>query len=498
MKSLIIFISTTLMFYVANAQISQKLQSSDGTSEKLFSPTQLKKDFEVFRGAFEEMHPGLYWYNSKKEMDEVFDITLASLNHKMSELTFYRKLSLLISKIGCGHTWPWITDQQRELIWRQGKTFPIQMKFINDKAYCIQNNSEDSLSIRPGDEILRINGQPVMDVIERMNAHGPGDGYINTQKWIRHERLFHFYYTLYIDQPETYHLEIIDQSKKKKQIKVNALAMEQINQIRQIRYGETETNPHYISLQLLQDHDAALLKITSFNNWKVGKKKYHFQKELQACFEKINDAGIQNLIIDVRDNDGGVEKYGLKLLSYLRQQPFVGYRSIDFKTTKFKYRKYSNTGWFEYGLYKAVLQHKKVNDTTFQLQNDKVVKEFRPSSPHYAGKTFVLMNGHSYSTTGDFVALAHDMRLATFIGEESGGGYQGNSGNYEFLVTLPNTDIRIFIPIARYWTNVAEPTAKGRGTMPDYHIKPSLDDSLKGVDTELNFTIDLINNTTNE
>jgi hypothetical protein len=34
--------------------------------------------------------------------------------------------------------------------------------------------------------------------------------------------------------------------------------------------------------------------------------------------------------------------------------------------------------------------------------------------------------------------------------------------------------------------------AKGRGVDPDYAVTPNIDDILKGIDTELNFTLDLI------
>src|SRR5690606_27642084 len=95
--------------------------------------------------------------------------------------------------------------------------------------------------------------------------------------------------------------------------------------------------------------------------------------------QKIDSSRTENLIIDLRDNDGGNEKYGLLLFSYLTDKPFLGYKQIDFRTTRFSFRKYTTTGRAEYKLFKSLLKHEKVNDTTFILTNDKASQIHAPS-----------------------------------------------------------------------------------------------------------------------
>ena len=104
----------------------------------------------------------------------------------------------------------------------------------------------------------------------------------------------------------------------------------------------------------------------------------------------------------------------------------------------------------------------------------------------------MIISGKTASAISDFAAWVHALDLATIVGEETGGGYAGNTSNWEFFITLPNTKMRPHIPLARYFTNVKENVFFGRGVMPDYEVTPSIEDILNGVDTQLAFTLDLI------
>jgi len=77
-----------------------------------------------------------------------------------------------------------------------------------------------------------------------------------------------------------------------------------------------------------------------------------------------------------------------------------------------------------------------------------------------------------------------------FIGEESGGAMEGATARYGATLVLPNSKIRVHLGLLK--TTNAVVFTKGRGVYPDYDVAPKIDDILKGVDTELNFTLSLI------
>ena len=74
----------------------------------------------------------------------------------------------------------------------------------------------------------------------------------------------------------------------------------------------------------------------------------------------------------------------------------------------------------------------------------------QPQKNRFTGKVYVLMDGKSMSTTAEFTAATHYNKLATFIGEESGGAYCGGNGGDFANVTLPHTGLGLHLPLSKY------------------------------------------------
>src|SRR5215210_7293731 len=85
------------------------------------------------------------------------------------------------------------------------------------------------------------------------------------------------------------------------------------------------------------------------------------------------------------------------------------------------------------------------------------------NKPTFTGKVFILINGGSFSTTSEFLSQAHFHKRATFIGEESAGGYYGNSSGFMPVVTLPNTKLAVRVPLMTYYMAVSGYKAASHG-----------------------------------
>jgi hypothetical protein len=84
---------------------------------------------------------------------------------------------------------------------------------------------------------------------------------------------------------------------------------------------------------------------------------------------------------------------------------------------------------------------------------------------------------------------------ATFVGEETGGGYYGNTSGFEIRLTLPNSTLWIRIPLLKFVVEVGGDIPFGRGVMPDHEIQPTIDEYLNGVDAEINYNLKVIRDT---
>ena len=450
------------------------------------SVDKLQKDFKVFRGILEEMHAGIYWYTSKADMDQTFERINHSLNQPMTEQVFFQKLAHVLAQIKCGHTWINTSKSLKKYLWDHNQVMPIKVRFIQNKMYCMQNISKQQ-ALKPGDEILQINQFKTDSLLKLINYYAPGDGYNDQARVMWFQRFFAYFYSLFIDQSQQYTITFLNRENQPQTVQLKAVHHKKV-------FSRKRRKPvHFIQLKFLQDPQTAILKVISFNNWKVGCKKYKFIKVLQQRFAQIDSAQVKNLVIDVRSNFGGEEKYGMALHSYLANKPFHFYKGMFFRNKRTKYRRYTSTSWFIYQLYKMKLKFDKHNDTTYALKNDDNLDLYPAANQPFNGKVYVLTNGESYSTTADFTAITHHKKLATFVGTETGGGYYGNTSDYEFEVKLPHSKIRVGIPICRYETNIPmDQKLFGRGTIPHHIVAPTIEDILSKRDVELEYVLQLI------
>jgi C-terminal processing protease CtpA/Prc len=115
----------------------------------------------------------------------------------------------------------------------------------------------------------------------------------------------------------------------------------------------------------------------------------------------------------------------------------------------------------------------------------------QPSKPTFAGKVLILIDGGCFSTTAEFLSQAHYHKRATFIGEESGGGYYGNTSGVVPALTLPNTKLIVYVPLVTYYVAVSGYRDAAHGVLPDYPIRYSIEELLAGKDKELALALEL-------
>lgn len=60
-------------------------------------------------------------------------------------------------------------------------------------------------------------------------------------------------------------------------------------------------------------------------------------------------------------------------------------------------------------------------------------------------------------------------------------------------VILPNSKIKLMIPLRKYLLAVKDYPYIGRGTIPDYVISPDIQEFMNHIDVEMKFVLTLIN-----
>jgi hypothetical protein len=495
LKSLI----AAAVFVSATAVVTQAVQAKPPTSAAPEGPASLdsrqaREDFDLLRHALEDAHPGLYRYSSKAEMDRTLDAFGARLVGPTSTADFEAVITQVLAAIRCGHT-SLTPDVQLETAMREAKTFPLRVMVQGEGLVVMLNDTPADATIRPGMELLEINGRKVGEILERFWPCLSGDGDIQTGK--RHDitgRFSHYYWWM-VDRSERFTIKardasgavitatlegVTDLDRKSNHNPINAPVMDAVGKI--LRWGHEDP-----SFRFIKEPDVAEIRLNYF----LGDK---FPAALESIFRTLGEKKTGTLIIDLRGNGGGQDEYGALLVSYLTDKPFRYFDRIQIKTLEPSFSRYlDGSPSFK----EAFAAGKVIADPAGGfLVSPKLHRGLAMQQPEkfpFTGKVFVLTDGGTFSTAADFCAIVHSLGRATFIGEETGGGYFGNNSGPVPTLTLPNSKVRIRFPMYGYYNAVSAPQLRRRGTIPDQAVELKVSDLLKGIDAPLDRAVALAN-----
>ncbi|MDO5971376.1 S41 family peptidase [Flavivirga aquimarina] len=414
----------------------------------------------------------------------------------MDERQFYKIIAYTCARVDDEHLIPKPSKEYYRELQNSNHFFPFSLKIVDRRFYVYQTRQlQDLLPV--GSEILSINGYPVEEILNILLPTIPSDGYIQTFN-IRHledysmtqnENLFDLNYPIFVEDTDSFSIEFIspDIKSQKQTVTLSGLNYQDYKEFYKLRIGYKAP----LEFKYIRD-SVAYLRISSFLKWHRDDFNQNFYSLYDSIFTKLNQRATKNLILDLRNNEGG-DGTGERLLTYLMTSPF---KHFAFTEEKFighpsvvDYLDNGENLFFPdsivYKTDKGMYRLKKEFYHYIPLLNEQI-----PNQKHFKGNLYVLVNGASGSMSTVVGSILKNSKRATFIGEESGGTMEGNTSLGYARMILPNTKIRIEIPLTK--TGLAVDFIKGRGVFPDYYIRPGIEDVINEVDTELGFTLDLI------
>ncbi|MGD1841000.1 MAG: S41 family peptidase [Thermonemataceae bacterium] len=198
----------------------------------------------------------------------------------------------------------------------------------------------------------------------------------------------------------------------------------------------------------LKNKNNALLSIGGFDILKVNSFSKSDKRFYAKVFKRLNQIQSKKLLVDLRGNIGGNRKAAIALTAYLADSTF-GYAILQPK--KLKTSKYLNGK----GKFYLLLSKLKYNVGLFYKRKGtplggKYTYSSKPKKKyHYTGKIYVLTDGFTASASTMVTSWLKQHANATFMGTQSGGGYNGNNGGSFPLISLPNSGIEITFPAYR-------------------------------------------------
>jgi hypothetical protein len=406
----------------------------------IFGKCELQEDFMQMRDILESNHPALHDYVSEERLNSRFEHHFDQIDRDLSFGEFYRILTPVLSSIGCGHTKLWIPSDYWNIV--PSKLFPLRILLTNSRVL-VGGWYSLSSSIPLGSEILSINNAPVKEIIATLKSVTSSDGFIQAFKSRIVEKHFSKRYALFYGYPDVFSVRYIAPDEPAaKGIELLPVGVEAID-ADPVRGSE-------LSLRFLGGTADAILTINTFIYYD---QLEMFRSFIDSTFEAIHEKGVDNLIIDLRGNDGGDPFCASYLLSY------IAHTAVPYFAES-------------YGKYAALAEPIALAERSFR------------------GNLYMLIDGGIFSTTGHLCSLLKYHKIGTFVGTETGSTFTC-TGNVRYI-NLKNTRLILGTARKQRYSAAVQNMDRTRGILPDYRVEQSQHDLMEGKDTILDFALDLI------
>ncbi len=480
-------------------QANRSINHSAETYEKSLVRFDVKdcvQDLYLLEAVLKDAHPCLYCFIDSTAFHQAFAEAVADLESKknplyvskITENEFLATVRRLIAMVQDGHLYAESHESLVNYVSERGKFFPLGLALQNNKAYIREDYSASLDTLALGSEILAINGIAVEEVLLKMMPLLSADANLTTSRYRQLENVFTFdilYWTLY-KPTDTYQITYRAVNGQVYDQEVGAVAGSTIN----LANSDREADRRLI---LDEKNATAYLDINTFYNADNKKVNATYNKFLESSFKQMKEQNIKNLIIDLRDNPGGLVHNAYLLFSYI--SPINVESKVLVKSSQFL-KEQKKLSFIEVMLknfskksYVARINRAANGDLVEITSKHHFIKN---NDVKFTGNVYILANGATFSAASMLVKLCKDYHVGVITGEENGACQAVSFGDLVGF-DLPHTFAKVYIS-----TSIVnrEDDLEKHSIQPDIKLDRNIQQDAKGEDSVLKQLFVIVNKTT--
>ncbi|WP_234736152.1 S41 family peptidase [Tellurirhabdus bombi] len=459
------------------------------SSAQMLTPEQSRADFLYLKKKLDLLYPGVGYYLPDSAYNELYDSLANQLKTPVSYHEFYRQqVTPFIASLKDGHL---SVYHRKNFVGKSSKFIPFEIRRV-DTTYYISHNLSTDTSFARGTELLTLNGQRVADLHQLFQQYqrlgSDGDNMTGARAWS--QDYFPIYFARWYGSNDSVCVSYrLPGDSLVRSASLPCLTMAQRNRYAGKRYRQEMKHELSNLAVMIVDSlpNTAILRVETFSNEKRDWFGFKYRRKLRAAFARIQAAQVQNLVIDMRSNGGGTVMNATRLLSYWMPEPFQVMQAGQIK--RGGRRAYMKT-WNPFSWLFFPIAYKR--DSLGFVERVNVRKRKPEKELAYRGNLYFLMNGASYSATTSVLVKTLDAQMGTYIGEACGGAFWGDFAGQFQTVILPNSNIRVRVPLKKLLHDVSPKNANGFTVEPDFPVERTVEDLLKGRDYVMHKALNLI------
>jgi C-terminal processing protease CtpA/Prc len=397
----------------------------------------------------------------------------------------FRCVATAVASIRCAHTAVSMPESLQHDLDTTIPILPLAVRVLDRHLYVLRDLTQPPVGDLAGDEIVSVAGIPTARLLDTLYAALPRDGDVASSDAWRIDGLrlgTHLARVFSLRSPFT--LELRERGGRTRSVAIEGRPRPALVDSLRARFPGDLPPANALDTGFLDGGAVARIALHRFSE-RDSATLVALHRAVAQAFDSVRTRHSRALILDLRGNGGGEDELGLALVSALLSRSFTYYDSLVINPREFSFAAYvQNQDPIPPGFTVprpngklAGIQHP--NQGTHE-----------PAPNHFDGPLFVLMDGRSLSTTCEFLSNLEPRRKATYVGEEAGGAYGGNTSGFTATVRLPNSGLRLFVPQMTYYM-AAHGRPLRRGMLPDVAVQPTIDDLLAGRDPAMTRAVEL-------
>ncbi len=434
-------------FVVAGFLLLTSLRYSD-------TITSQQEDFRVFRTVLESKEGTLDMHLSSDSISYYLDRLQLELSDDKSDLEEFKLYSEMIARLNCGHTQV-LNNSKIQTEWLlEQKSLPIDMYLVDRHLVVgeiIQDDYESTIrdndpmggpsEIPVGSEILSIDERTVPEMMDGISKYLSGDEGAIGFKYYQAQELFEFYRHLAFPL-------------NKDSVEVTYITPKSDTVTKYMQPGKAPI--HSMNRRLMKASEDYINNEGNVGKFKIVNDKYgyfrfttfsqssgaEYDEFLESSFRKLKKNDIDQLVVDLRGNTGGVMQYDfikyfvggdVNIGRYVIAKPFKGLDNKYVKKMNLPFIRYAFLSWS---------QKRSVKNGTFN--NGTVFTDAVDDDLRFKGKVCVITDEGTFSSAAILACHLKTLAQAKIVGRPAGGSfYSGNAGT--LLVKLPESGLLISV-----------------------------------------------------
>ena len=447
-------------------------------------------DAVLLERAYRALHPGLHRYNNAAQLEAHFAALHRSMSAPQRLSDAYLAVARLTAALRCGHSYPNFYNQSPAIaatLFDGRSRLPFLFRWIGDRMIVIRDLSGAGLP--PGTIIHAIEGISARRLLASLMPLARADGHNDAKRkqilevdGIDRFQAFDIYMPMLWPQLVVrgwvgIYATLPDGAMRRLDLPLMTPA-ERLAAVPPID-TKTSAGPLWSF-----DRKPGGIACLTMPSWSVYKGVWDWRAWLEARLDDIATDGTAALIIDLRGNEGGLD-CGNPILARLVDDeiaPVTHARRVRARLVPDDIRPHVDTWdqrFYDWGDSATGPRSDGFYDLATSDSDANAGMTIRPAGKRFDGKVMVLTDASNSSATFGFAQIVRSARLATLIGQTTGGNLRGINGGAFLFLRLPASGIEVDLPLIGYFPPDAQPDA---GIVPDIFVEDTHIDIAAGFD----------------